>query len=140
MSSSGFRYATTTRKSRLSRFASEIVCRSAPPIPSRLGMGGAERHTISLANLLSRDFRVVVAYLKPEEDMIGQLQRQSLLEVRCLHAQKRVDLRAARELAALAQAHGATMIVCANAFALMYAQLANWLSPNSLVVMEIFHT
>ena len=87
-------------------------------LTSRLGMGGAERHTISLANLLSRDFRVVVAYLKPEEDMIGQLHRQSLVEVRCLHAQKRVDLRAARELAALAQVHGATMIVCANAFAL----------------------
>jgi len=72
--------------------------------------------------------------------MIGQLHRQSLVEVRCLHAQKRVDLRAARELAALAQTHGATMIVCANAFALMYAQLANWLSPSPLVVMEIFHT
>jgi glycosyltransferase involved in cell wall biosynthesis len=49
-------------------------------------------------------------------------------------------LRAVRELAALAHAHGATTIVCANAFALMYAQLANWLSPNSFVVMEIFHT
>lgn len=109
-------------------------------LASRLGMGGAERHTISLANLLSRDFRVVVAYLKPEEDMIGQLHRQSLAELRCLHAQSRFDMRAARELAELAQAHGANMIVCANAFSLMYAQLAKAVSSNSLTVMEIFHT
>ena len=109
-------------------------------LASRLGMGGAERHTISLANLLSRDFRVVVAYLKPEEDMIGQLHRQSLAELRCLHAQSRFDLRAARELAELAQAHDANMIVCANAFSLMYAQLAKSVSPHSLIVMEIFHT
>ena len=109
-------------------------------LTSRLGMGGAERHMISLANLLSVDFRVVVAYLKPEEDMIGQLHRHSLAELRCLHAKLRFDLRAARELAELARAHGANMIVCANAYSLMYAQLARWFSPTPLSVTEIFHT
>lgn len=109
-------------------------------LASRLGMGGAERHTIALANLLGKKFRVVVAYLKPEEDMIGLLERSSLVELRCLHAAKRVDMRAARELADLAAQHGARVILCANAFALMYAQLARAVAPLPLSVVEVFHT
>ena len=103
-------------------------------------MGGAERHTITLANMLGGDFRVVMAYLKPEEDMIDQVERERLAELRCLHAARRIDLRAAQELLSLAQTHGARLIVCANAFALMYAQLARWLSPTPITVMEVFHT
>lgn len=109
-------------------------------LASRLGMGGAERHTIALANLLSHHFRVVVAYLKPDEDMIGLLHRSSLVELRCLNVAKRIDMRAARELAELANEHGARTIVCANAFALMYAQLARLVSPARLTVVEVFHS
>jgi glycosyltransferase involved in cell wall biosynthesis len=109
-------------------------------LASRLGMGGAERHTIALANLLAGHFRVVVAYLKPEEDMIGLLHQPSLVELRCLNATKRIDMRAARDLADLANKHGARAIVCANAFALMYAQLARMVSPTRLTVVEVFHT
>ncbi|MEP7297021.1 MAG: glycosyltransferase family 4 protein [Burkholderiales bacterium] len=109
-------------------------------LTSQLGIGGAERHTISLANLLGSEFRVALAYLKPRDDMIGLVRRESLLELCCLDARKRIDLQAARRLLALCQSHGARMIVCANAFALMHAQLARWLSPVPIVVVEIFHT
>jgi glycosyltransferase involved in cell wall biosynthesis len=109
-------------------------------LTSGLGIGGAERHAITLANALGREFRVVMAYLKPLEAMIEQFDRERLVELRCLHASRRIDLRAARELLSLAQTHGARLIVCANAFALMHAQLARWLSPAPIIVMEIFHT
>ena len=109
-------------------------------LTSQLSIGGAERHTISLANSLGREFGVVMAYLKPQDDMIDSVRRESLLELRCLDARKRIDLQAARRLLSLCQAHGARMIVCANAFALMHAQLARWLSPTPIVVVEIFHT
>ena len=109
-------------------------------LASRLGMGGAERHTITLANLLSRRFRVVVAYLKAEEDMIGLLDHAALLELRCLHVRRKIDLRAAGELAELAEKHSASAIVCANAFALMYAHLARFRTRKHLTIVEIFHT
>jgi len=109
-------------------------------LTSRLGMGGAERHTISLANLLSREFRVAMAYLKCEEDLIGHVRRDAMAELKCLHARKRIDLDAAREVLGMCQRHGLTTIVCANAFALMYAQIARWMSPTPIEVIQIFHT
>jgi len=109
-------------------------------LTSRLGMGGAERHTITLANLLAHDFRVVMAYLKHEEDMIGQVDREALVELRCLHARKRIDMQSIRSLLTLCESHGARTIVCANAFALMYAQIARCVSPTPIAVVEIFHT
>ena len=109
-------------------------------LASQLGIGGAERHTIALANMLSSEFRVVLVYLKPAQDMIGLVTRESLVELRCLNIKKRIDLRAARELSALCQTHGVEIIVCANSFALMYAQVARWLSRAPLIVMAIFHT
>jgi len=127
-----------------------VVATAGPPsidrrrtilfLTSRLGMGGAERHTITLANLLSDRFRIVFAYLKPDEDMIDALDRQSLLELRCLHVRKRFDMRAARELAEMARTHGADLIVCANAFALLYAHLARAVSRQPLSTIEVFHT
>ena len=109
-------------------------------LTSQLGVGGAERHAVALANLLGREFRMVMAYLKPQHELIELVERESLLELHCLNARKRIDLQAARELLALCQTHGVQMIVCANAFALMHAQLARWLSPTPIVVTEIFHT
>jgi glycosyltransferase involved in cell wall biosynthesis len=95
---------------------------------------------ITLANSLSERFNVVLAYLKPGEALLDQLRSESMLEVRCLNVSKRVDLRAAHELADLANSHCAQMIVCANAYALMYAHLARTLPGKPLAIAEIFHT
>jgi glycosyltransferase involved in cell wall biosynthesis len=132
----------------LPRSPSTLEHGEAPPeqrgsvllLVNRLGIGGAEQHTIALANMLGREFNVVLAYLKPHHDLIESVNKGSLLELRCLNAQRRIDLRAARELLALCQASRARTIVCANAFALMYAQLARWLSPTPIVVIEVYHT
>lgn len=109
-------------------------------LANSLGVGGAERQTIALANLLSSRFRVVLAYLKPDESLGDHVCREHLAEVHSLRAQSRVDLRAARELAALAANHNARVILCANPFALMYAQIARAMSPHPLTVLEVFHT
>lgn len=106
----------------------------------QLAVGGAERHMVTLANSLSERFNVVFAYLKAGEALLDQLRSESMLEVRCLNVSKRVDLRAARELANLASRHCAQMIVCANAYALMYAHLARTLPGRPLAIAEIFHT
>jgi len=109
-------------------------------LTTHLAIGGAERHIVTLANLLSPRFRIVLAYLKPREGITEQIDCDALVELRCLHVHRGIDLRAARELALMAEAHCARAILCANGFALMYAQLARLLSGNRLVVIEIFHT
>ncbi|MFO1217405.1 MAG: glycosyltransferase family 4 protein [Burkholderiaceae bacterium] len=106
----------------------------------QLAFGGAERHMITLANALSEQFNVVLAYLKSGEALLDQLRTESLLEVRCLKVSKRVDLRAARELAQIADRYCAQLILCANEYALMYAHLARALAGSSPAVAEVFHT
>jgi glycosyltransferase involved in cell wall biosynthesis len=103
-------------------------------------MGGAERHAITLANQLCVHFRVVLAYLKPEEDMIEQIDREAIVELCSLRANKRIDIRAARDLGELASKHHASVIVCANSFALLYAHIARALMSCSFAIVEVFHT
>jgi glycosyltransferase involved in cell wall biosynthesis len=128
----------------------ESSIRAAGPAPaaprnlimltSRLGMGGAERHSITLANLLNKRYGIAAVYLKREEDMIGQLDQKAMLEVRCLDVSKRIDIRAIRELAEIIDHHQAGIVVCANGFALLYAQLARAYTKAPVSVVEIFHT
>lgn len=105
-----------------------------------LGVGGAERHTIALANLLNDRFRVVLAYLKSDESLGTLIDRDRVVEVCSLDVRSRIDLRAARALADLAARHDARLILCANGFALMYAQLARLISPRGMTILEVFHT
>lgn len=109
-------------------------------LAGRLGPGGAERHTVTLANELARQFRVVVAYLRPDEELVPDLHRESLLDLRCLNVKKRLDLRAARDLAQLATQHRADVIVCANAYALLYAHMARVFLRAPISIAEVFHT
>lgn len=109
-------------------------------LASRLGMGGAERHTITLANLLSSRFRVVLAYLKHDEEMIGHVQRERVAGLHCLHARPGLDWRAVSALAQLATRYGVGAVVCANAYALMYAQLARFALDVPWEVIEVYHT
>ena len=65
-----------------------------------LGVGGAERQTITLATLLDR-YRIVLVYLKPDESLGALVDRDRLADVRSLNVRSRIDLRAARNLAEL---------------------------------------
>lgn len=105
-----------------------------------LSVGGAERQTVALAKLLSERFRVVLATLKPSGGVSVQSSDAGLAEVRCLQVASRIDLRAARELAALAADHDARVILCANTYPLLYTQLARAMSRRGLRVVAVFHT
>jgi glycosyltransferase involved in cell wall biosynthesis len=104
-----------------------------------LAVGGAERQTIAIANLLVSHFRIVLAYLKPDESLGDYVCMEHLTEVHCLRVESRIDLRAGRELAALAAKHDAPVILCANPYALMYAQIARAMSQHPLTVVEVLH-
>jgi len=107
---------------------------------SRLGMGGAERHTITLANQLAGCFDIALAYLKPDEELIGSLEKERLVELRSLRVKSRIDRVAVRDLVALMEVHDSSVIVCANGFALLYAQLTKLLSRRPIKVIQVLHT
>lgn len=104
-----------------------------------LGFGGAERHMVTLANRLSERFDIVVVYIKRDESLLYELQVRGLKDVQCLDVKRGVELKAVRELAALVDRHGTDIVLCANTFPLLYAQLARALVRRPFQVVEVYH-
>ncbi len=100
--------------------------------------GGAERHTITLANRLAeRGHDCHAAYVKPDH---SQRLRYRIAEVACLEARRYLDLRAVRGLADLVRKARPTAIVAANPYALLYAQLARRWAASRAPLAVVFHS
>jgi glycosyltransferase involved in cell wall biosynthesis len=85
--------------------------------------GGAERHTITLANRLAeRGHECHAAYVKDDPSQLGRF--RGAASVRCLHAGRYLDLRALRGLAELIERVQPTAVVAVNQYAMLYASLA----------------
>jgi len=96
--------------------------------------GGAERHSITLANRLAeRGHECHFAYVKADH---SQLERLNGVAATCLDARKYLDLAALRRLKEIVREKKPAVIVAANQYALMYASLARGKVP----LMETFHT
>lgn len=90
-----------------------------------LRTGGAEKQLISLLNRLDpRRFRLHLAYLKRDEQLLAQLDRERLTGLLCLDVAHRVDLGAVRRLRRLVAERGIEAIVCTNAYPMLYGHLA----------------
>jgi glycosyltransferase involved in cell wall biosynthesis len=107
---------------------------------SQLGVGGAERHMVTLANRLSDSFEVVFVYIKRDETLLHQVQQERLADLQCLDVDRGIRLHAARRLAALVDRHGADLVLCANSYPMAYAQLARMYTKQALRVVEVYHT
>ena len=108
---------------------------------SSLCVGGAEKHTVTLANLLSRElFAVSLGYLKPIENLLPLVQRDQIDDVLCLDVRRRLDWRAVSELRKFVVQKRIDTIVCTNEYPALYAWLAcRPLRPTPRLV-EVFHT
>lgn len=85
--------------------------------------GGAERHTITLANRLGeRGHECHLAYVKDDPSQLGRL--RGAASARCLHAQRYLDLGSVKSLAATIARVQPTSIVAVNQYALLYASIA----------------
>jgi glycosyltransferase involved in cell wall biosynthesis len=85
--------------------------------------GGAERHTITLANKLAeRGHECHAAYVKDDPSQLGRF--RGAASVRCLHAQRYLDLGALKDLASLMARVQPACIVAANQYAMLYASIA----------------
>ena len=107
---------------------------------SSLGTGGAERHTIALANHLADRFAIDLIYLKRNESLLAEVGADRLAGVHCLEARSRLDLAAVGRLRDLLERRRTQVVLCTNMYPLAYAQAAALGSRRPPRVVEVFHT
>ena len=104
--------------------------RSARPpgvlfLVNSLGTGGAEKQVVTLLNHLDASrFRLHLAYLKRNEQLLPQLERGRLAELVCMDVAHRIDLGAVRRLRRLIAERAIEAIVCTNSYPMLYGYLA----------------
>jgi glycosyltransferase involved in cell wall biosynthesis len=94
--------------------------------------GGAERHTITLANRLAeRGHECHFAYVRNDPSQLERL--RGMTSTQCLHAGGYFDFQAVQKLRQITKP---TVVVAANQYALMYASLARLGAP----ILATFHS
>jgi L-malate glycosyltransferase len=94
--------------------------------------GGAERQAITLTNRLAErghDCHVIYVKDDPTPSQLGRLQLPASSTVRCLYAKRYFDLGALSHLHALLERLDPEVLLAVNAYALLYASLANIGAP-----------
>jgi glycosyltransferase involved in cell wall biosynthesis len=108
---------------------------------SDLCVGGAEKHTVTLANLLNpRLFNVHLGYLKPVEALLSQVREELAERTFCLHVAKRVDFAAVSRLRTFIDSHEIDVIVATNEYPALYALMARRGAQRIPKLIEVFHT
>lgn len=106
-----------------------------------LGIGGAEAHVVSLLNRLdTAQFRLNLAYLKPDSRLLPQLHAARLQSMQCVEVGSRIDARAVRRLAAQIDEQQIDLLVCTNNYSMLYGFLARRRARRPLRIIEVFHT
>lgn len=111
-------------------------------IVNSLSFGGAEMHVITLLNKLDTSrFRLSLAYLKKENDLLAQLDSERLEgRIFCCDVSGKIDLRAARQLAKHIRAEAVDIVICTNTYSMLYGWLARVLAGCRPRIAEVFHT
>jgi glycosyltransferase involved in cell wall biosynthesis len=108
-------------------------------VTASLVHGGAERHTIALANRLAeRGHECRAAYIRDDASQLGRLQGVPAAE--CLGARRYLDFGALARLAALFARERPDAVLAANPYALMYAAPALARSGVHAPLVVTFHT
>ncbi|HEX4648246.1 MAG TPA: glycosyltransferase family 4 protein, partial [Steroidobacteraceae bacterium] len=106
-----------------------------------LGHGGAEHQAITLANgLAERGHECHLGYVKPEHDQLGRIHLTAPGTTFCLEARGYLDFRALGRLAAQLRRIQPSVVVAANAYALMYALLARAAARVRSRLVVIYHS
>jgi glycosyltransferase involved in cell wall biosynthesis len=104
------------------------------------GIGGAEMLTIDLLNRLDpKRFRLSLAYLKAEHDLVDKIDRAKV-HAFCCHVERRLDWRAAWRLGRYIARERVSLIVCTNLYPLLYGWVARCLSGCAPPVIEVLHS
>jgi glycosyltransferase involved in cell wall biosynthesis len=94
-------------------------------IVNSLGLGGAEKQVVTLINHLDPSrFRLHLAYLKPCERLLPELDTARLHELHCCDVSRGIDRRAIAQLRSLIRGRHIDAIVCTNTYSMLYGYLA----------------
>ncbi len=108
---------------------------------SSLCVGGAEKHTVNLANLLNpRAFNAHLGYLKPVEALLHEVREELATRTFCLHVRKRIDWAAVSRLREFIDSHEIDVIVATNEYPALYALMALRGAQRIPKLIEVFHT
>jgi glycosyltransferase involved in cell wall biosynthesis len=107
---------------------------------SSLCVGGAEKHTVTLANSLDpRIFNVYLGYLKPVEALLSQVRRELAGRTFCLHVGKRLDFAAVSRLRTFVDSNEIDVIVATHEYPALYALMARRGARRIPRLIEVFH-
>ena len=110
-------------------------------VTGSLAQGGAERHAVALMNGLSvRGHECHTVYVKREEDLLDRVRSGDHGTVLCLAASRYFDWQALRRLARHIDCVQPSVIVAANAYALLYAALALRIARTQARLIVTFHS
>ena len=102
--------------------------------------GGAERHSITLANRLAeRGHECSFAYVKNDPSQLSRL-KLAAESVRCLYAQRYFDLDALLTLRTEILKRKPSVILAANPYALLYATLGKRLAASPAPLAVTYHS
>lgn len=108
-------------------------------VTASLVHGGAERHTITLANRFAeRGHECHLAYVKNDPSQLERL--RGAVSVRCPDARRYFDRKALAELKCLIQRINPTHLVAVNQYALFYTWLAKRWAGAAAPLAVTFHT
>lgn len=103
--------------------------------------GGAERHSITLANRLAeRGHECQAVYVKNDPSQLPRLKLGEGGVVRCLDARKYLDVDALLSFGNFLVTRKPAVIVAANPYALMYATLANRMAGIRAPLAVTYHS
>lgn len=106
-----------------------------------LVFGGAEKHTVTLANRLDTSkFRLGLVYLKPMEHLLPELDCDRLDGVCCADFGRGMNWRGLFWLANYVKRWQPDVVVCVNQYPLFFGYLARLLSRVPFRIVEVFHT
>jgi glycosyltransferase involved in cell wall biosynthesis len=108
---------------------------------SSLTPGGAERHVISLLNRLDiQAFRLSLAYLKSETQLLAALRTDRLEAVVSLNVKRKLDFAAVRAIADFIDGHEVKVVVSTNPYPALYSVLAARRARHRPRQVEVFHS
>lgn len=108
---------------------------------SSLRVGGMEKHTVALLNLLdAARFELSLITLREAGALAAELDSRQLRHQHSLAARGKLDLAAAWRLRRWLESHPQDLIVCVNEYPLLFVALALTGAAHRPRIADIFHT
>lgn len=109
-------------------------------ILNSLCFGGAEKQVVSLLNNLdTENFNLFLIFLKNDTTLLPQIKSDRLKEA-VLFETTKFNIHAAKDIGSYIDNNEIDIVLCTNAFPLLYGSLARFFSKRRPKIIEVFHS